>query len=99
MSLLAQEGFDLSFLQIRMVHPLPAQYITHALQNAKNVIDVEMNYSGQLGGIIREKTGILMSFYVLKWNGRPMTTTEVHHALKQILLGKAQKRQVLTYGS
>lgn len=99
MNVLAKEGFSLGFLQIRMVHPLPAQYLAQTLQNAKNVIDVEMNYSGQLGGLIREKTGIPMSFYVLKWNGRPMTTTEVYDALKQILLGKAQKRQVLTYGS
>jgi 2-oxoglutarate ferredoxin oxidoreductase subunit alpha len=58
-----------------------------------------MNYSGQLGGIIREKTGIPMGFYVLKWNGRPMTTTEVCDALNLILLDKAPKRQVLTYGT
>ena len=99
MNFLAKEGFSLGFLQIRMVHPLPAQHITNILKNAENVIDVEMNYSGQLGGIIKEKTSIPMNFYVLKWNGRPMTTTEVYDALKQILLGKAQKRQVLTYGS
>jgi len=40
-----------------------------------------------------------MSFYVLKWNGRPMTTTEVYDAIKLILLDKAPKRHVLTYGS
>jgi len=96
---LTNEGFSLGFMQVRMVHPLPKEYITNALKDAQKIIDVEMNYSGQLGGIIREKTGIPMSFYVLKWNGRPMTTTEVYNAIKLILFDKAPKRQVLTYGS
>jgi 2-oxoglutarate ferredoxin oxidoreductase subunit alpha len=96
---LTNEGFSLGFIQVRMVHPLPKEYVTNALKNAQKIIDVEMNYSGQLGGIIREKTGIPMNFYILKWNGRPMTTTEVYDAIKLILLDKAPKRQVLTYGS
>jgi 2-oxoglutarate ferredoxin oxidoreductase subunit alpha len=96
---LTNEGFSLGFIQVRMVHPLPKEHVTNALKNAQKIIDVEMNYSGQLGGIIREKTGIPMNFYILKWNGRPMTTTEVYDAIKLILLDKAPKRQVLTYGS
>jgi 2-oxoglutarate ferredoxin oxidoreductase subunit alpha len=96
---LIQEGFSLGFIHVRMVHPLPKEYLADALQNAQKIIDVEMNYSGQLGKIIREETGIQMGFHVLKWNGRPMTTTEVYEALKLILLDKAPQRQVLTYGS
>jgi 2-oxoglutarate ferredoxin oxidoreductase subunit alpha len=96
---LINEGFSLGFIQVRIVHPLPKEYLTNVLKNAQKIIDVEMNYSGQLGGIIREKTGIPMGFYILKWNGRPMTTTEVYNAIKLILLDKAPKRQVLTYGS
>jgi len=96
---LADEGFSLGFIQVRMVHPLPQGYLANVFKNAQKIIDVEMNYSGQLGGILREKTGIPMGFYILKWNGRPMTTTEVYDALKLILLDKAPKRQVLTYGS
>jgi 2-oxoglutarate ferredoxin oxidoreductase subunit alpha len=93
------EGFSLGFIQVRMVHPLPKEHMADALKNAEKIIDVEMNYSGQLGGIIREKTGIPMGFHILKWNGRPMTTTEVYDALKLVVLGKAPRRQVLTYGS
>ncbi len=96
---LTEEGFSLGFLQVRMVHPLPKDYMTSILGNAQKIIDVEMNYSGQLGGIIREETGIPMGFYILKYNGRPMTTTEVYGALKRILLDEAPKRQVLSYGS
>ncbi|MBS7620556.1 2-oxoacid:acceptor oxidoreductase subunit alpha [Candidatus Bathyarchaeota archaeon] len=96
---LTGEGFSLAFLQVRMVHPLPSKHVAEVLQKAKKIIDVEMNYSGQLGGIIKEKTGISMDFQILKYNGRPMTTTEVYNALKIVLSGQAPRRQVLTYGS
>ncbi|MCS7097679.1 MAG: 2-oxoacid:acceptor oxidoreductase subunit alpha [Candidatus Methanomethyliaceae archaeon] len=96
---LTSEGFNLSFLQVRMVHPIPIQHIKEILQKAERIIDVEMNYSGQLGGIIREKTGISMDFQILKYNGRPMTSTEVYNAIKLVLQGRAPKRQVLNYGS
>jgi len=97
--MLSEEGFSLGFIQVRMVHPLPKDHFAKALRDAEKIIDVEMNYSGQLGWIVREKTGIPMSFHILKYNGRPMTTTEVYNALRLILLDKAPKRQVLTYGS
>jgi 2-oxoglutarate ferredoxin oxidoreductase subunit alpha len=99
MGMLNDEGYDLGFLQVRMLHPLPGDYIAEALRKARRTVNVEMNYSGQLGGMIREKTGISLGFHVVKYNGRPMTTTEVYDALKLILDDKADKRQVLTFGS
>jgi 2-oxoglutarate ferredoxin oxidoreductase subunit alpha len=99
LNLLQSEGFSLGFMQIRMIHPLPATYITKALEGKKRIIDIEDNYSGQLGGIIREKTGIAPNFHILKYTGRPMTTTEVYNALKAILTNKAPERQVLMFGS
>jgi len=96
---LSREGYSLGFLQVRMVHPLPREYVKEILEKAERIIDIEMNYSGQLGEIITEKTGILMDFQIVKYNGRPMTTTEVYNALKLVLDGKAPKRQVLTYGT
>lgn len=99
MKLLESEGYELAFLQVRMPHPLPKERIAEILGKAKTKIIIEMNYSGQLASIISEKTGIFMDYYILKYNGRPMTTTEVYEALKRILRGEAPVRQVLTYGS
>lgn len=96
---LRQEGFSVGFIQVRMVHPLPSAHLSAILKNSDKAICVEMNYSGQLAEIIREKTGIQIGFEILKWNGRPMTTTEVYEALKLVLTNKAERRQVLTYGS
>jgi 2-oxoglutarate ferredoxin oxidoreductase subunit alpha len=97
--MLKQEGLSLGFMQMRLLNPLPAEEVKKALEGKKRIIDIEDNYSGQLGGVIKEKTGIAPNFYVLKYTGRPMTTTEVHAALKAILTGKAPEREVLMFGS
>jgi len=99
MEMLKAEGHDLGFIQFRMLHPLPKEHVATTLETEKNVIDVEGNYLGQLGGLLKEEAGVQVNFYVLKYTGRPITTTEVYFALKNILLGKAAERQVLTYGS
>lgn len=99
MDMLGKDGFEMNFLQVRMPHPLPAGFIEKVMIKASKKIAIEGNYSGQLAGIIREKTGILMDHFILKWNGRPMSCDEVYEALKLILQNKAPIRQVLTRGS
>jgi 2-oxoglutarate/2-oxoacid ferredoxin oxidoreductase subunit alpha len=99
MEMLKKDGYRTGFLQIRMPHPLPREYILKVLEKASMKIDVEGNYSGQLAGIIREKTGIPMDYFVLKWNGRPMSSDEVYDALLRIMQGNVQERQVLNGGS
>ncbi len=96
---LKDEGFSLGYIQVRMIHPLPSAYMKQMLQGKKRVIDVEDNFTAQLGGIITEHTTIKPNFYILKYTGRPMMTTEVYQALKAILTGKAQEREVLTLGA
>jgi 2-oxoglutarate ferredoxin oxidoreductase subunit alpha len=99
MGRLNQEGWKLSFLQVRMIHPFPEEHVSEVLNRASKRIDVEMNYSGQLASIIREQTGVVMDSYVLKYSGRHMSSDEVYDAIKLILQEKALKRQVLIHGS
>jgi len=96
---LRQESYKMHFLQVRMPHPLPKEYVAEVLGKAKKKIVVEGNYSAQLAGIIKEETGIAMDYFVLKWNGRPMSSDEVYEALKLIMQEKAPRRQVLTHGT
>ncbi|HKZ88095.1 MAG TPA: 2-oxoacid:ferredoxin oxidoreductase subunit alpha [Candidatus Bathyarchaeia archaeon] len=98
-AMLKAEGLNAGFIQVRMISPFPADLINKALEGKKRIIDVEDNFSGQLGQVIREMTGVVPNFHVLKYTGRPMTTTEVYEALKAILTGKAPERQVLIFGS
>jgi len=96
--LLEAEGIRINFLQARLIHPFPVADFSRLLHRAKKIVDVEMNYSGQLAGIVREKVGIQIEDLILKYNGRPMTSDEVYLAIKNTLAGKAAKRQVLTHG-
>jgi 2-oxoglutarate ferredoxin oxidoreductase subunit alpha len=96
---LKSEGLSLGYIQVRMVHPLPSAYIKEMLENKKRIIDIEDNYTAQLGGVITECTNIKPNFYLLKYTGRPMMTTEVYEALKAILTGKAPEREVLMLGA
>lgn len=98
-SMLEEEGLKAGFIQVRLISPFPTESIKEALRGKKRIIDIEDNYSGQLGEVIKEKTGIAPNYHILKYSGRPMTTTEVYDAIKLILTDKASKRQVLNYGS
>ena len=92
---LKDEGLSLGYIQIRMIHPLPSAYLKQMLQGKKRIIDIEENITAQLGGIITQYTTIKPNFYILKYTGRPMMTTEVYDAIKMILNDKAPERQVL----
>lgn len=98
-SMLKDEGLKAGFIQVRLISPFPTESIKEAFKGKKCIIDIEDNYSGQLGEVIKEKTGIAPNYHILKYSGRPMTTTEVYDAIKLILTDKASKRQVLNYGS
>jgi len=98
-NMLKDEGLSLGFLQMRLLNPFPVNAVKRILADRKRIIDLEDNYTGQLGGIIKEETGINPNYYVLKYTGRPTTTTEVYNALKAILTGKASERTVLMFGS
>jgi len=96
---LRQEGYSLGFIQIRMVHPLPSAYLKQLLLGKTRIIDVEDNHTAQLAGLITEHAHVKPNYYILKYTGRPMLTTEIYEALKSILNNKAASRQVLTYGA
>jgi 2-oxoglutarate ferredoxin oxidoreductase subunit alpha len=99
MEWLKQDGIKINFLQIRLVHPFPTEYVTEVLTKAKKIVGIEMNYSAQLIGILRERTCIPVKQVVVKYNGRPMSAEEVYDALKMIYEGKAPTRIVLKRGA
>jgi len=99
MEALEDEGTTVNFLQLRLIQPFPTEYVKEILSNSKKIVDVEMNYTGQLGGVIREMTCVPVDQYVLKYNGRPMSQEEIYDAVKQIAAGTAPSRLVLTAGA
>jgi 2-oxoglutarate ferredoxin oxidoreductase subunit alpha len=71
-----------NFLQIRLFLPFPEQAIRRVLERAGKVITFECNYSAQLAGLLREKTGISPHHRVVKYDGRPFSEDEVVAALE-----------------
>ena len=99
MDWLKEDGVTVNFLQLRLINPFPTEYVTRVLSKAKRIVGIEMNYSGQLVGVIREKTCIPIDQLVVKYNGRPMSSEELYEAIKTIHGGKAPKRIVLKHGA
>ena len=99
MEKLEAEGTKVKFIQIRLMSPFPSELVNSMLKGVKTVIDIEMNYTGQLGSLIRQHVGREVDFKIVKYNGRPMSLDEVYNAVKRIMGGDAPKRQVLKSGA
>ncbi|MGH9922031.1 MAG: 2-oxoacid:ferredoxin oxidoreductase subunit alpha [Nitrososphaerales archaeon] len=99
MEVLAAEGVKINFIQVRLLNPFPEKYVAAMLEKTRLLIDIEMNYSAQLSKLIRENVRRDPDYYIVKYNGRPMSSTEVYKALRKIINGKANRREVLTHGA
>ncbi len=70
-------GKSVNFVQVRLLHPFPVKEVDAILRQAKRRVLIENNFSGQLGGLIREKTGIDITDKLLKYDGRPIHPEEI----------------------
>ncbi len=73
----AGEGPRVGALVFGDVWPLPERRLRKYAQQAKQRINVEQNYTGQLAQLIREQTGIAMDASVLKYDGRQLTGAQI----------------------
>jgi 2-oxoglutarate/2-oxoacid ferredoxin oxidoreductase subunit alpha len=98
-SMLKKEGIDIGFIQIKLLHPFPTEYVQSLLKDAKVLIDIEANHSGQLGKIFKQNISRDIDYHILKYTGRGMTSTEIYDSLKKIVENKSAKREVLSHGA
>ena len=97
--MLKKENINIGFIQLKLLHPFPSQYVKELLKDVKTIIDVEANYTGQLGTLFKQNLGRDVDYFILKYTGRSMNSTEVYDSLKKILENKAEKREILTHGA
>jgi 2-oxoglutarate ferredoxin oxidoreductase subunit alpha len=97
--MLKKENINVGFIQIKLLHPFPTEYVKSLLKNVKTIIDVEANHTGQLGTLFKQNLGKDVDYFILKYTGRSMTSTEIYDSLKKILGNKAKKREILTHGA
>ncbi len=72
-----QDNPDVNFLQLAWINPFPAKAVRRILGRARRIINIECNYTAQLAGIIKEKTGIEIKENFLKFDGRPVYPGEI----------------------
>ncbi|HRZ85519.1 MAG TPA: 2-oxoacid:acceptor oxidoreductase family protein [Candidatus Paceibacterota bacterium] len=72
----AISDLDCKFLQVLYMKPM-SDKIKEEIQKAKKVILIENSSAGQLGRLIREKTGIKIEKRILKYDGRPFFADEL----------------------
>ena len=94
---LESQGVRANLLQVRLVWPFPAGAVSEVLKRARQVVDIEMNQTGQLALLLRQQTGFDIPHKILKWNGRPISQTEVVEAVSEVA-GKNSREVVLTHG-
>jgi 2-oxoglutarate/2-oxoacid ferredoxin oxidoreductase subunit alpha len=99
MDRLVTEGKKVKFIQIRLMHPFPSTLIEKMLVNSKVLVDIEMNYTSQLGVLIKQNLSCNIDYRIVKYNGRPMSSSEVYNALMNIINGNAKRRIVLEHGT
>jgi 2-oxoglutarate ferredoxin oxidoreductase subunit alpha len=66
------------------IWPLPQKKLIEKAKKAKTIINVEQNYYGQLADLIRQETGITMTTSVLRFDGRPLSASEITKKVKEV---------------
>lgn len=97
--MLKAEGIEIGMVEMKLLHPFPAAYVESLIGNVKKLIDVEANHSAQMAKLLKMNTGRNPDYYILKYTGRSMTSTELYDSLKKIVQNKADKREILTHGA
>ena len=79
----ALQGYDIGHLHLRLLSPLPVEQIEAFAARCKQILIPELNYSGQLAGLIRSQTGIkLHAFH--KDEGVPFVAREIAEEIKTL---------------
>ena len=75
--LLNADGPRANLVQFMEVWPLDWARVRALLDEARTLVLVEQNFTGQLGNVIRTYTGKAMDKTILKYDGRPISADEI----------------------
>jgi 2-oxoglutarate ferredoxin oxidoreductase subunit alpha len=59
------------------VYPLPVKRLTEKARQARHIINVEQNATGQFAELVREKTGIVCTASILRYDGRQISGEQI----------------------
>jgi len=89
------------YIQIKLLHPFPSDLLENTINkttkkevedsfkvnsNSKTtIISIEMNYLAQLDILLKQNTKINTDFNILKYNGRPISFSELYKSFLNII--------------
>ena len=82
--LLKKTRISANLLHIKYLYPLQPG-VKELLESTKHPILIEANYTGQLGGLIRENTSFEIKDKILDWSGRPFEPKRIVEEVKQLI--------------
>jgi 2-oxoglutarate ferredoxin oxidoreductase subunit alpha len=92
---LIADAIPVRLIQVRLLWPFPVAEIAPLLVDAQPLVIVESNHSGQFAQLLCGQTACQRDHLIVKYNGRPMTCSELTQALRKIHAGTAAERLVL----
>ncbi len=78
---------NVNYLHLTWINPFPTQEVALILKESKRLLNIECNYSAQMGGLIKERTGIEVTNNLVKYDGRPFFVEEITEKIKWMLKG------------
>jgi 2-oxoglutarate ferredoxin oxidoreductase subunit alpha len=81
--MLNKEGYAVGALIFGDLFPVPTKLLNKYSAIAKRFVNVEQNFTGQLGKLIRMETGIGTAKSILKYDGRQLSSQEIFERVKK----------------
>ena len=76
----------MNHVQIRLLHPFPAEKLGPLMVGAEKIVVVEHNATAQLASLIRMNNHFPVKIYsVLKYDGNPFRPEEILMGCKEVL--------------
>jgi len=82
---LQADGISVNALHFSYVWPIPVETVQKTIQGTQKTLLLEQNGTGQFGKLIRQETGIMFDYTLLKYNGRPFLPNEIAKKVKEVL--------------
>jgi 2-oxoglutarate ferredoxin oxidoreductase subunit alpha len=88
---LAEQGIKANQLPIKWIVPFHGEAVTEILSQAKKVVVVENNYSGQFYRYMRSETGLSVDGHIRKYDGEPFMPHHIVDGVVDLLSGKTER--------
>ncbi len=105
------ENIKFIFIQVKLLNPFPSNLLEDTVNTTRGnnfksdsntkttIISIEMNYLAQLDILLKQNTTINTNFNILKYNGRPISFSELYETfIKIINKDNIEKRVILENG-